>query len=217
MSNTRDLAFFGAWNGNNWLDPLANPPTGLIPAGGGNDLVVNANMGGVMTGDVSAASIVVTTPYIGVDTFGAGTLTTAVFQLSPNLSGTSDQLTLNGADLSATDTLIIGQSTTLEILGGANLTGPTGPTPGMQDFGDIEVDGGTITSDVLNVYTTLNLTIGSGSFSTLDVGSYTGLGGIGGTGVMNIAAGGSVLVSGPVRSWWRRRPAAEPLPSTAAR
>jgi T5SS/PEP-CTERM-associated repeat protein len=194
MADDLQLVFFGAWNDPNWIDITAGA-TALVPAGAGNDLDVDLGTGGTMTGSVSADGITVVPGILGPVAFTGGTVDTQFFQLSENPEG-SNLLSLSDGVLSSTDTLIVGQNTTLEVDSGATLIGPTGSAPGLQDFGTIEVNGGTVTSTEMDVFATLEFVGGTGMFTTLVVGSYTGEGGFGGVGELTIDATSSVDVSG---------------------
>jgi hypothetical protein len=187
------LLRYGAWSGPLWFDVTAGKSP--VPPGSANDLTVDPGFGGAMTGNVSANTINVVPPVIGSVAFESGIISTDFFELSENPVAGANQLTLSSATLDASGTLIVGQATTLDVGAGSALVGPVGPTPGLQDFGTINLDGGEATSDEMNVFGTLELSGGVGNFGTLVVGSYTGPGGTGGIGLLSISAGSSIDVT----------------------
>ncbi len=196
MADDLFLLQYGAWDDPNWEDTTPPPPGSLVAAdygGGLNDLNIGTGIGGVMTGDGAADTLQVAEPYPGFGTIEFdGTVSADFFELSASSTmDTGPGLIIDGGDLVTSGTLIVGAGATLEVSGG----GAIDSSGTVQVFGAIDVNGGSITADQLYIQGTLDLISGSGTIATLVVGSFTGTGGLGGIGELEIAAGNTITVS----------------------
>jgi T5SS/PEP-CTERM-associated repeat protein len=193
MADDLILTQYSAWTDNIWFDQTTGS---LVPAGSDNDLTIATGVGGVMTGTVQADSLTVAEPYPGFGSveFSDGTVSADAFELSTSsTSAAGVGIEINGADLVTSGTLIVGSGATLEVDGGGTID--SSGSPGLQDFGEIDVNDGTVIAGQMSVQGTFDLISDSGTIATLVVGSYSGEGGLGGTGELEIDSGSTIEVS----------------------
>ncbi len=183
MANYTALAA-GDWNDQTiWFDPLATPPTPAGPPGAGD--IVAIQVSGVFTGDGAVQTVMLTDASV---TFTGHISTSSDFDLSNVLPATPMVVTVSGSGISAGHQVEVGSNTTLATAGNAQIVGPNSGTIGIQDFGLIVLNGGSISTSFLKLVGTLDLANGAATIGTIQAGAP-----VGAVGSLAIASAGSLI------------------------
>ena len=184
----------GKWDDTSiWFDALQTPPTPSGPPAAGDTAVVDAvflGSGSQMTGTASVETLMISNSNTGAAalTFNGGFTASSDIDLTstPGPTPAPFIVTLIGA-FSAGHQLEIGTNTTLAA-SSATIVGPSSGTIGIQDFGSVVLNSGTMTGNLAQIVGTLDVENGAANIGTLTVGAP-----IGSTGTLTIAGGGSVI------------------------